>query len=131
MLIFQHVFRVPCSYFSRSVTCRHFILLKEKPSKKTPNTLPQTNIAPKNGWLEYYFPIGEAYFQGQCHVSFREGKCLHPSMHSGLDLSVSDSSTFQDSSDAVQALRKARVPWGRSPRTFPWKVGETCLFWGG
>ncbi len=27
-------------------------------------TLPGTNIAPKNGWLEYYFPIGEAYFQG-------------------------------------------------------------------
>ena len=29
-------------------------------------TLPETNIAPKNGWLEYYFPIGEAYFQGLC-----------------------------------------------------------------
>ena len=27
-------------------------------------TLPETNIAPTNGWLEYYFPIGEAYFQG-------------------------------------------------------------------
>ena len=26
-------------------------------------TLPETNIAPKNGWLEYYFPIGKAYFQ--------------------------------------------------------------------
>ena len=31
---------------------------------KPPNTLPKTNIAPTNGWLEYYFPIGEAYFQG-------------------------------------------------------------------
>ena len=29
-------------------------------------TLPETNIAPKNGRLEYYFPIGEAYFQGLC-----------------------------------------------------------------
>ena len=29
-------------------------------------TLPETNIAPKKGWLEYYFPIGEAYFQGLC-----------------------------------------------------------------
>ena len=29
-------------------------------------TLPETNIAPKNGWLEYYLPIGEAYFQGLC-----------------------------------------------------------------
>ena len=35
-------------------------------------TLPETNIAPKNGWLEYYFPVGKAYFQGQA-VSFREG----------------------------------------------------------
>ena len=29
-------------------------------------TLPETNIAPENGWLEYYFPIGKAYFQGLC-----------------------------------------------------------------
>ncbi len=29
-------------------------------------TLPETNIAPENWWLEYYFPIGEAYFQGLC-----------------------------------------------------------------
>ena len=28
------------------------------------STLPETNIAPENGWLEYYFPIGMAYFQG-------------------------------------------------------------------
>ena len=28
------------------------------------STPPETNVAPKNGWLEYYFPIGEAYFQG-------------------------------------------------------------------
>ena len=27
-------------------------------------TLSETNIAPENGWLEYYFPIGMAYFQG-------------------------------------------------------------------
>ena len=35
-------------------------------------TLPETNIAPENGWLEYYFPIGKPYFQGRT-VSFREG----------------------------------------------------------
>ncbi len=29
-------------------------------------TFPETNIAPKNGWLEYYFPIGEAYFPRLC-----------------------------------------------------------------
>ena len=27
---------------------------------------PETNIAPENGWLEYYFPIGMAYFQVLC-----------------------------------------------------------------
>ena len=36
-------------------------------------TLPETNIAPENGWLEYYFPIGMAYFQVRT-VSFREGR---------------------------------------------------------
>ena len=41
-------------------------------------TLPETyNIAPKNGWLEYYFPIGEAYFQVRT-VSFREGNNMEP-----------------------------------------------------
>ena len=43
-----------------------------KKSRLNMITLPETNIAPKNGWLEYYFPIGEAYSQG--HVSFREGR---------------------------------------------------------
>ena len=35
-------------------------------------TLPETHIAPKNGWLEYEFPFGMAYFQVRT-VSFREG----------------------------------------------------------
>ena len=30
-----------------------------------PIILPEANIASKNGWLEYYFPIGEANFQGR------------------------------------------------------------------
>ena len=29
-------------------------------------TLPETNIAPENGWLEDHFPFGMAYFQGLC-----------------------------------------------------------------
>ena len=29
-------------------------------------TLPETNIAPENGWLEDYFPIGKGTFQGLC-----------------------------------------------------------------
>ena len=28
------------------------------------STLPETNIAPENGWLEYQSPFGMAYFQG-------------------------------------------------------------------
>ena len=32
-------------------------------------TLPETNIAPENGWLEDYFPIGEAYVSGAMSVS--------------------------------------------------------------
>ena len=36
----------------------------QKKQQKLEVTLPETNIAPENGWLEYYFPIGEAYFQG-------------------------------------------------------------------
>ena len=30
------------------------------------NTLPETNIAPENGWLEDDFPFRMAYFQGLC-----------------------------------------------------------------
>ena len=33
--------------------------------------LPETNIAPENGWLEYYFLFWKAYFQVRT-VSFRE-----------------------------------------------------------
>ena len=29
-------------------------------------TLLETNIAPENGWLEYQFPFGMAYFQVLC-----------------------------------------------------------------
>ena len=29
-------------------------------------SLPETNIAPENGWLEDEFPFGKACFQGLC-----------------------------------------------------------------
>ena len=32
----------------------------------SPPTKKNNIFAPKNGWLEYYFPIGEAYFQVLC-----------------------------------------------------------------
>ena len=50
-------------------------------------TLPETNIAPKNGWLEYYFPIGEAYFQV---LFFRESL---PQCHSTLNRTQPSTST--------------------------------------
>ena len=31
-----------------------------------PATLPETNIAPENGWLEDEFPFGKVYFQVLC-----------------------------------------------------------------
>ncbi len=36
------------------------------------DTPPETNIAPENGWLEYYFPFGKADFQilGRVTLSF-------------------------------------------------------------
>ncbi len=43
--------------FTCSILCYIFVVT---------STLPETNIAPKNGWLEYYFPIGETYFQVLC-----------------------------------------------------------------
>ena len=45
-----------------------------RPVTSIPTTLPETNIfAPKNGWLEYYFPIGfRPMFRGKLAVSFRE-----------------------------------------------------------
>ena len=44
-------------------------------------TLPETNIAPKNGWLEYYctFLLGRPIFRG--YVSFREGTSCFFSCH--------------------------------------------------
>ena len=45
-----------------------------KGAKEIISTLPKTNIAPENGWLEDYFPFGKTYFRG--YVSFREGTQL-------------------------------------------------------
>ena len=44
----------------------------ETSSEHQKPTLPETNIAPKNGWLEYEFPCGKTHFQVRT-VSFREG----------------------------------------------------------
>ena len=47
------------------VSCRAFLHCKQTCGANY-GTLPETNIAPENGWLEYYFPIGKAHFQGSC-----------------------------------------------------------------
>ena len=40
-------------------------------------TLPETNMAPKNGWLEYdRLLLGPGLFSGARHVSFREGRLI-------------------------------------------------------
>ena len=42
---------------------------------QTMDTLPETNIAPKNGWLEYYFPCWEGLFLGSS-CEFQGGYAL-------------------------------------------------------
>ncbi len=62
----------------------HLSTTRRKPTKKSWHSyadlslsmqfsLPETNIAPEDWWLEDYFPIGYAYIQGRT-VSFKEGK---------------------------------------------------------
>ncbi len=41
------------------------------------STLPETNTAPENGWLEYYFPIGDGLFSGDMLVSRRVDHVNH------------------------------------------------------
>ena len=38
------------------------------------NTLPETNIAPKNGWLEHLVSFWDGLFSGAFAVSFRDGR---------------------------------------------------------
>jgi len=42
------------------------------------DTLPETNIAPKNEWLEDEFPFWDRLFSGDHYVSFREGRYFNP-----------------------------------------------------
>ena len=55
--------------------CQHQSKRKRKGSLNI--TLPETNIAPENGWLEYYrFLLGRPIFRCE-NVSFREGTNLN------------------------------------------------------
>ena len=56
--------------------------IKDLPGKKIHVPSLKTNVAPENGWLEYYLPFGMAYFQVLCcYVSFREGTYFCFSSH--------------------------------------------------
>ena len=59
---------IPSLYTNLCVS--HVFFLIQLKSEPEDLILPETNIAPTNGWLEYYFPIGMAY------VSFTEGILL-------------------------------------------------------
>ena len=69
----------PVEIISHSTTASLIHILKmgtkwqQQCPPKLSSTLPETNIAPENAWLEYSFPFGMAYFQG--YVSFRECTC--------------------------------------------------------
>ena len=43
-----------------------FIVPWRQPSECLAHTLPETKVALENGWLEYEFTFGMAYFQGLC-----------------------------------------------------------------
>ena len=62
-------------------------------------TLPETNIAPENGWLEYdCFFLGWPIFM--CYLSFREGKPLAPRRNV-----------------ALESLKSPRWDFGKVPKT--------------
>ncbi len=78
IFVFAMVHQHPCAFVKRMflILYRYFASffspqLQQGKLCEPLYTLPETNIAPENGWLEYYFPIGMAYFQGRT-VSFRE-----------------------------------------------------------
>ena len=68
---------LPCNWVVWINYHRIGAALSHSPKKETGyeaisrGTLPETNIAPKNGCLEYYFPIGDGLFSGAMLVSGR------------------------------------------------------------
>ena len=56
----------PAVRFSGQFSALPVAKRKKQSSRNVVVTLPETNIAPENGWLEYYFPFGMANFQVLC-----------------------------------------------------------------
>ena len=83
---------------------------------KIKNTLPETNIAPKNGWLEDEFPFGMAYFQG--YVNFREGIWNHHLANfAGLQLAIRFSIGY-DSDSPFKGMTECLQKRGSNPSCF-------------
>ena len=75
-------------------------------------TLPKTNIAPENGWLEDEISYwGPAYFQGQA-VSFREGTLQLQAVLPLHTVFVFCSANFIcSSSSQIHGSGKKKGPW--------------------
>ena len=58
--------RFLCCWHLWGVGWRTAVLTYVKKITKIYITLPETNVALENGWLEYNFPFGKAYFQVLC-----------------------------------------------------------------
>ncbi len=69
-------------------------------------SLKLTFFAPKNGWLEYYFPIGEAYIQGLCW--FQGGYLL--SVFTFLPLWKKEHQSM-DHFDIIADMWQPNLPW--------------------
>ena len=62
---FPHFFRPQETFHDNSAKGGGGLIWLSEVSIRYIITLPEANIAPQNGWLEYYFPFGfSAYFQG-------------------------------------------------------------------
>ncbi len=54
---------------------RSLNIIPKRSRLESPDTLPETNIAIENGWLEYWFPFG-IWPIFRCYLSFRESTFL-------------------------------------------------------
>ena len=95
-------------------------------------TFPQTNIAPGNGWLEYYLPFGMAYSIFGCYVSFREG-ISSIKMYQTTTFLVSKWKCIQKWDILPETNRHSTWKWGPLEKGIP--IGNhhfdvLCLFWG-
>ena len=80
------------------------------------HTLPETNIAPENGWLEDYFPFWKAYFQGLLLLVLGRVPYIDlitlPPQHAGIVFTQCRAYRFP-------VDRMASVESGRMARTHP------------